>query len=299
MTVAVSADDCASCGQPVIGRFCPSCGERRLDRDAMTVRHFFTDAIVHELFDLDSRIWRTVRALLFRPGFLSLEYWAGRRRLYVKPVRLFLTAVVIYALATQGGLRSTTTIMNIRISMAPTATAEGVSVEETLGRLDPTGMLASAAARRLPGLARDDERREFHQRLAQFSQPLSFTNVLLLALALYLVFFRRYPLYAQHAVFAMHFMAFVLLTSVLVLVPALQLLIEGYVTAGIWLSLGLTVAQFVYAAVAMRRFYFGHDPRRVVPGLVATAAAFALLIVNSVFTTMIQILGAALALATT
>ncbi len=35
------------------------------------------------------------------------------------------------------------------------------------------------------------------------------------------------------------------------------------------------------------------------PGLVATGAAFALLVVNSAFTTMVQMLGAALALATT
>ena len=34
-------------------------------------------------------------ALVFRPGFLTREYFAGRRRRYVRPARLFLVASVL------------------------------------------------------------------------------------------------------------------------------------------------------------------------------------------------------------
>ena len=37
-------------------------------------------------------MWRTLGALLFRPGFLTREYLAGRRRRYIRPARLFLVA---------------------------------------------------------------------------------------------------------------------------------------------------------------------------------------------------------------
>jgi hypothetical protein len=44
---------------------------------------------------LDGRLWRTLFALIARPGFLTLEYFAGRRRRYIRPARLFL---VLYLL---------------------------------------------------------------------------------------------------------------------------------------------------------------------------------------------------------
>jgi len=290
---------CASCGEQGDGRYCQACGERRLDPQTMTVRHFLGDVVFHELTDFDSRIWRTARALVLRPGFLTIEYWKGRRRLYINPARLFLTAVVVYALATQGGLRSTLTLGGLTLTMAPIATSEGVSVEETLERLDRGGILKSMAAGRAEELAEDDERRDFHQRLAQFSQPLGFSNVLLLALALYAVFFWRYRLYAQHGVFAMHYMAFILLSTAIVSGGVLELFQAGYVATGIYINLGLTLAQLIYLIVAVRRFYFGHSRGRVGPALAATVAAFALWIANSWFTTVLQMAGAALALATT
>ena len=51
-------------------------------------------AVVGEWFEdlgsLDSRLWRTLSALLFRPGLLSAEFNAGRRAAYLPPFRLYL-----------------------------------------------------------------------------------------------------------------------------------------------------------------------------------------------------------------
>ena len=44
---------------------------------------------------LDGRFWRTLLGLIARPGFLTLEYFSGRRRRYIRPARLFL---VLYLL---------------------------------------------------------------------------------------------------------------------------------------------------------------------------------------------------------
>ncbi len=44
---------------------------------------------------LDGRLWRTLGALVFRPGFLTREYLAGRRRRYIRPARLFLVASLL------------------------------------------------------------------------------------------------------------------------------------------------------------------------------------------------------------
>ncbi len=46
----------------------------------------------------DGKFWKTLAALLFRPGFLTREYLAGRRRRYIGPARLFLvSSLVLFA----------------------------------------------------------------------------------------------------------------------------------------------------------------------------------------------------------
>jgi hypothetical protein len=41
------------------------------------------------ILNIDSRIFRTLPALFLRPGFLTTEYFAGRRVRYVTPFRLY------------------------------------------------------------------------------------------------------------------------------------------------------------------------------------------------------------------
>jgi hypothetical protein len=48
------------------------------------------------LTSLDSRLWRTLGLLLFRPGTLTRNYLEGRRARYVAPLRLFIAASVIF-----------------------------------------------------------------------------------------------------------------------------------------------------------------------------------------------------------
>ena len=79
---------CRNCGTLAGGAFCPACGQET--RIALpTARQFLKDA-AGRYVALDGRTWRTLHALLFRPGFLTREYFAGRRRRYIRPSRLFL-----------------------------------------------------------------------------------------------------------------------------------------------------------------------------------------------------------------
>ncbi|MBL8300041.1 MAG: DUF3667 domain-containing protein [Rhodanobacteraceae bacterium] len=60
-----------------------------------------TADVVDSVFNLDSRILRTIGPLYFRPGFLTTEYFIGRRVRYVTPFRLFFFLTVIAFLITQ------------------------------------------------------------------------------------------------------------------------------------------------------------------------------------------------------
>jgi hypothetical protein len=79
---------CRNCNAPVTGEFCAACGQETA-LQLPTARVFMREA-TGRYFSLDGRMWRTLAALLFRPGFLTREYLKGRRRRYIRPARLFL-----------------------------------------------------------------------------------------------------------------------------------------------------------------------------------------------------------------
>src|SRR6185503_16844703 len=90
-------------------------------------------------------------------------------------------------------------------------------------------------------------------RLAAFAQPVSFTNVVLLAARLHLVFRRKRRRFLEHAAFSVHVVSFVLLSSLASFVAIrLRFWLRGY----LWLTFGLVFLwQFAYLTVAIRRFY--------------------------------------------
>src|SRR3954453_15254567 len=92
--IAPKQRGCANCGAALSGRYCSSCGQRA-ESAAHSVGHFLHEAI--EAFThADSRLWRTLVPLLRRPGFLTREYFAGRRARYLPPLRLYLIMSVLF-----------------------------------------------------------------------------------------------------------------------------------------------------------------------------------------------------------
>jgi hypothetical protein len=85
---------CANCGILLHGQYCSSCGQRARER-MITFWELVRDA-GDLLASLDSRLWRTLGLLLFRPGRLTLDYLQGRRARYVAPLRLFIASSLIF-----------------------------------------------------------------------------------------------------------------------------------------------------------------------------------------------------------
>jgi len=87
---------CDNCGAAVSGRYCAACGQRR-EAPVHSLWHFGGVAL-EDLTHADSRLWRTLGALLFRPGYLTREFLHGRRARYLPPVRLYLVISVVFFL---------------------------------------------------------------------------------------------------------------------------------------------------------------------------------------------------------
>jgi hypothetical protein len=97
-----AARRCENCGSTLYGEHCFACGQptKGLVRHFSSVLGDFFDTV----FNIDSRVLRTLGPLLVRPAFLSLEYFAGRRVRYVTPMRLFLFLSLVAFFAVQGSI---------------------------------------------------------------------------------------------------------------------------------------------------------------------------------------------------
>jgi hypothetical protein len=89
---------CSNCGAELLGAYCFRCGQpvKGMIRPLSSMMHDIADTI----FNIDSRIFRTLWPLLTNPGYLSNEYFSGRRVRFVTPFRLyfFLTIAAFFAM---------------------------------------------------------------------------------------------------------------------------------------------------------------------------------------------------------
>ena len=87
---------CPNCGSDRPDRFCGQCGQN--DRDYMRGLWSVVYEFFREMFELDSRLLRTLKSLLFKPGHLSREFSRNRRAAYMSPVRLYLFTSFLFFL---------------------------------------------------------------------------------------------------------------------------------------------------------------------------------------------------------
>jgi len=86
--------NCLNCNADISGNYCHNCGQETRTH-APSFMEFAHEFIGHYVA-LEGRLWGTFTRLLFRPGALTNEYLAGRRRRYVEPLRLYLTLSILF-----------------------------------------------------------------------------------------------------------------------------------------------------------------------------------------------------------
>lgn len=95
-----SARQCDNCYTTLQGDFCHQCGQEKksyIRNVTGVVTEFFG-----EFSNWDTRLWRTLVPLWFRPGYLSRRYVQGQRVPYVPPLRLyFFTSVLAFLILAQ------------------------------------------------------------------------------------------------------------------------------------------------------------------------------------------------------
>jgi len=204
---------------------------------------------------LDGRFWRTMFALLARPGFLTREYLAGRRRRYIRPARLYLFATLIFFAVTRL-LVGPIDIFEVHADTPDEAKYlspdKGFNVqmgEDAFGSLE-----LQKRWNRFNNLSRSDKAEQLGEGMLRYAPYALFVLLPAFALLLKLVYLgrrRRYPrrprLYGEHLVFAAYDHAFVFVAATIML---LLLGLTMALTIGVWV-VGL------YLLLSMRSVYGG------------------------------------------
>ena len=238
---------CRNCGVPVDGAYCAACGQETALR-LPTLREFLREA-AGRYVALDGRFWRTMFALLARPGFLTREYLAGRRRRYIRPARLYLFATLIFFAVTRL-LVGPIDIFEVHADTPEEAKYlspdKGFNVqmgEDAFGSLE-----LQKRWNRFNNLRRSDKAEQLGEGMLRYAPYALFVLLPAFALLLKLVYLgrrRRYPrrprLYGEHLVFAAYDHAFVFVAATIMLLllgRTMALTIGGWVV-GVYLLLSL------------------------------------------------------------
>ncbi len=90
--------ECLNCYHPldISDEFCPNCGQLNSTKK-LAFNDFFNEFFAG-IFAYDSRFYRTLGILLFKPGKISKDYIEGKRVRYANPYRFYLSASIIFFL---------------------------------------------------------------------------------------------------------------------------------------------------------------------------------------------------------
>lgn len=263
---------CSNCGAALTGSFCAQCGQNRKNYVRSSWR--IIGDLIAEVFELDSRLVRTTKALLFNPGFLSQEFSRNRRAAYVPPARLYLIVSIAFF-----------TVLSLAadFATAPIVIGEDVKpLDETLNELPPeqrerveeaideaarVGVVVdhttieSDLERAINTWARDlasDPARAYQQFISHLPVAM-FIMLPLYTFWMKLLYPRRFL--AEHLVFALHLHAFLFVIGTLVLLLPNEMptgrssVLEIIYGPGVFLNGALQIAGGVYYLLALRRMY--------------------------------------------
>ncbi|RFM32781.1 DUF3667 domain-containing protein [Chitinophaga silvisoli] len=299
--------NCLNCGTEVPERYCTHCGQENTvphESFGHLFHHFFADVIHY-----DSKTLTTLKYLLFRPGFLTQEYTAGKRVRYVNPIKLYIFTSFVFFFC----YFTFTHEEKEKAEKATVLTTESY----TIGNTDPTDSIAGAwknklekyhnedeyldAQKALPKSERDGfitrqairqyfkqkERKEkgeegIDERFQHNYPKMMFVLLPLFALYLKWIYHRRKKwYYADHAIFSLHFHSFFFIFYLFTAILDWLFNVD-------FISLSGLIVIFIYLMLSMKRIYGGKSFWKAFS--LVLVYSFSLLLVFVVFSIIISFL---------
>lgn len=257
---------CLNCGAPAPGKFCPECGQETA-REPRTVAQFF-DGLIAQYVAREGQLWQTLSKLFFVPGALTVEYIAGRRARYLRPLQLYLIAsLIVFAAVQFFGLN-----LGLRLygdQGVHLLRSSRLSADEDRGyvlQLASMQMILdhfeSPSVRRFGAMSPEERFTFLRARRAQYVSYFVLFLVPIYALTLGLFYRNRRRRYAEHLIFGLYcqsFLLFILLIEAklpAILADALSFWVIAYFTIALKRVYGGTWAETLGRGAAILTLYF-------------------------------------------
>ena len=243
-----AAPACRNCGTPAGGKFCPECGQDTQPHPP-TAREFLHEFVGHYIA-LEGPLWITLKTLA-RPGALTLEYLAGRKRRYVHPLRLYLTASIVFFIVAKVFLPALDSrVVSTHGADRSIATFQ-CDVGDTVCR-----DIEQRIRKNFGDMTRAQAGERMSQRLVELFPYAMFVLLPVFALLTRAVYWNRPCNYGEHLVFALHYHAAVFFIGALV---------EPLRMPVLW-----TLPSAIYLFAAMHKVFGG----RAIPSILRSTFVF-------------------------
>ncbi len=264
---AAPSPHCLNCGhafgaEPPLPHalFCPACGQETNPKPPSMAE--LMQQFGGAYLSTEGALWRSLRLLLTKPGELTAQYLAGRRKHYVLPLRLFLTISVLMLLSLRivsgieyadfddpevtEALAGKDFSMQLELGIGSAGLDQGTFYCEGL-----PGWLCRRIEKRLNADARAVvlQMQKVSERVASHAGYVSFALLPGFAFFLWLLLRSRRMFYTEHLVFALHLHAFWFLLAAAAMWAGLLV--------GEYALYAALLAAPAYWLLAMRRVYGG------------------------------------------
>jgi hypothetical protein len=248
-----ASGNCRNCGASLTGRFCSNCGQSA-DVHVPSTRELLHEAL-EGLTHSDSRLWATLKCLLFKPGKLTQEFVAGRRTAYLPPFRLYLILSVTFFL-----VASFAHFDNPVVRIDNDDAHRPAESDCTNGTIDLPLFKNNAAwqkrfQRACVGVVRDNGSSLLHVGVATMPKAMFIFLPLIAFLHMLMYWWPRHR-YAVHLLFFLHLHAFFFLVALLLALSgdaaAAWPTLKGFDSVA---STLLGWSLIIYSVLAMRRVF--------------------------------------------
>ncbi|MCG8580805.1 MAG: DUF3667 domain-containing protein [Bacteroidales bacterium] len=278
---------CKNCDHQFSGKFCSNCGQsvKELERP---IRFMIAD-FMGTIITFDTRLVKTLVTILFKPGYLTVDYLSGKRARYMPPFRFYLfvsfVMFLLMSFITNKSIKDNYDSSKEDIALTKNnatalidsvqngtdsiyvATREAIKTELDSASIDSTDLddidsFISSMEEVVEDVEDEDSKygktakmikdypELYINKLYQFTSWSLFLFMPIFAFLLWISFYRTKKLYIGHLIFALNIHSFIFTVTAIVI--GVNLIFKNYSTA--WIGY-LYFLVPIYQVVGARRIY--------------------------------------------
>jgi hypothetical protein len=186
-------------------QFCPHCGQENKDIH-LSFRLFLKDYL-SAAYLIDSKIFQSIKKLLFRPAEITNEYLKGKRMSQLPPIRMYLVVSLIYFTVItlpHFGAKTDTSVAEADISVEVDSIFQDIKESDLNKSSTFEKKFEYYTQQQTAKIETPVGRYTFIQNLRKYVSTGLFLFIPVNAFLLFILFRRRRPYYIEHFMFVIH-----------------------------------------------------------------------------------------------